>query len=115
MCSIEKVRVRILKMAEAAATAGNPFQALLRPWELANEFDLGQNFVRDELLHLAHIEFIELFAYDGERNRPLAEWPSPQALFDATTDSGLVRVRLTSAGKEYLERIPPETKIGFAT
>src|SRR6266446_3397069 len=100
MGSIEKLRMKILKMADAAAGRGNPFQALFRPWDLANEFHLENVFVRDELLRLARSGFIELFAYDGNRVRPLDEWRSPEDLFDATTDQGLVRVRLTSVGKE---------------
>jgi len=52
------------------------------------------------------------FALDETRERPYNELPDAESLFANTTGGGDVRVRLLSAGGEFLASLP-KTSIGF--
>jgi hypothetical protein len=44
-------------------------------------------------------------AFDGQRMKPRAEWNDRKAFFTNTTDHGFIRVRITTAGVEHIERL----------
>ena len=98
------------KIAWTANAATTPMP--VTTWGLSGEFDIPESHVREELLRLANQGLISLVAWDGTRERPYDEWPDAESFFANTTDSGHVRVRLLSAGGEFLASLP-KRPIGF--
>jgi hypothetical protein len=85
----------------------------LTTWGLAAEFTIPESHVREELVRLATGGFISLVAWDGSCERSYDQWPDAESLFANTTDGGVVRIRLLSAGGELLSSLPKGT-FGFA-
>lgn len=111
MNKYESFRRKFLeKIAWTASAATTPTP--VSTWGLFAEFDIPESHVREELLRLAKHGLINLVAWDGTRERPYNEWPDADSLFVNKTDGGFVRVRLLSAGGEFLASLP-KRPIGF--
>ena len=110
MNKYESFRRRFLE--KAALTSNSNVAIHVTTWGLFAEFDIPESHVREELLRLANQGLISLVAWDGTRERPYDEWPDAESLFANKTDGGHVRVRLLSAGGEFLASLPKKP-IGF--
>ncbi len=110
MNKYESFRRRFLEKIAWTSSANTPMP--VTTWGLFAEFDIPESHVREELTRLANEGYISLVAWDGTRERPYNEWPDAESLFANTTDSGHVRIRLLSAGGEFLASLP-KRPIGF--
>ena len=110
MNKYESFRRGLLEKAALTSSSNSPIH--VTTWGLSGEFDIPESHVREELLRLAKQGLISVVAWDGTRERPYNEWPDAESLFANSTDCGHVRIRLLSAGGEFLASLP-KRPIGF--
>ena len=111
MNKYESFRRRFLEKVSLTSSSNSPVH--VTTWGLFAEFDIPESHVREELIRLAKHGLISLVAWDGTSERPYDEWPDAESFFTNRTDGGHVRVRLLSAGGEFLASLP-KRPIGFA-
>jgi hypothetical protein len=80
--------------------------------KLSVDFGVPEPYVRQILGEMADEGQIYLAAWDGQREKPFAEWQDANPFFASPWDFGHVRVRVLAPGAELLERVP-KSSIGF--
>jgi hypothetical protein len=80
--------------------------------ELSMRYQVPDVDVRELLPQWAHLGYIRLEAWDGERLRDWSEWPDIISFFFNSTDAGHVRITLLAAGREHAELVKKKG-IGF--
>jgi hypothetical protein len=98
-------------LEKAAFNASSNTAIHVNTWGLSAEFGIPESHVREQLLWLAEQGLISLVAWDGTRERPYNEWPDAESFF-ANKEGGTLRIKLLSAGGEFLAS-SPKRPIGF--
>lgn len=102
MSKRETLRAYILKQAHERR--GEP--AHLRILQLASQFEMPVAHVEEELVDMVDASLIglERFTWTTGSNRPIQEWKTSRAFFDANDDA-YVLVRIRSRGSEFVEEL----------
>jgi hypothetical protein len=75
------------------------------PSMLAQEFEIETRHVRESLIRWAKEQLISLEANTSNGFQPFTDWQNADDFFEHGSQVGHVRVKLLSAGDEYLERL----------
>jgi DNA-binding IclR family transcriptional regulator len=108
MSKHEKPRRHILESQRCDPSGDLHYRTI----QLAHQFGLSESQVQHTLGRMADEGLISLAGWDGERVRPIHEWPSASAFFNSTLDGGHVRIHVLAPGAELLAELP-KAKLGF--
>ena len=102
------LKVDLLRQLYPYGTRG---QFCFTAGEWAMQFCIPVNSLADFLDTCVDEGLITACSFDGQKMKHRAEWNDRKAFFANTNDHGFIRVGITAAGSEYIERLRAAGKV----
>lgn len=97
----DRLRLYIFESADSSF----PDPVHLDEHRIARDFQLAVGYVREFVEQLHREGFISASKWEGNRERPLDEWPTAKSFFQYNEDGGSLRVTMRQRGKQELDRL----------